>query len=191
MPSFSQLGNMSRADAQSIGPAFLLPEFGGIANARCKVSGTRPASKLFNPKIEQLGGTMKTIKIKDYYGVEQVVPVSDEVYEEWLALRREEDRQRKKIAYHHSGVTLDDLEMGMLSGCEGDDPVNDEVIRQDEAKRLYEAISHLTPIQRRRIMMLLEDMNCNQIAKTEGRHPSVVYRSVEKSFLHLRALLQG
>ena len=32
---------------------------------------------------------MKTIKIKDYYGVEQVVPVSDEVYEEWLELRRE------------------------------------------------------------------------------------------------------
>ena len=73
---------------------------------------------------------MKTIKIKDYYGVEQVVPVSDEVYEEWLELRREEDRQRKKIAYHHSGATLDDLETGMLSGLENDDPVNDEIIRQ-------------------------------------------------------------
>ena len=57
---------------------------------------------------------MKTIKIKDYYGVEQVVPVSDEVYEEWLELRREEDRQRKKIAYHHSGATLDDLETGIF-----------------------------------------------------------------------------
>lgn len=134
---------------------------------------------------------MKTIKIKDYYGVEQVVPVSDEVYEEWLALRREEDRQRKKIAYHHSGATLYDLETGMLSGLEANDPVSDEVIRQDEAKRLYEAISHLTPIQRRRIMMLLADMDCLQIAKSEGRHPSVIYRSVEKSFLHLRALLQG
>ena len=44
---------------------------------------------------------MKTIRIKDYYGVEQVVPVSDEVYEEWLELQREEDRQRKRISYHH------------------------------------------------------------------------------------------
>lgn len=150
-----------------------------------------PPSSCSTEKNEQLGGTMKTIKIKDYYGVEQVVPVSDEVYEEWLELRREEDRQRKKIAYHHSGATLDDLETGMLSGLENDDPVNDEIIRQDESKRLHEAISQLTPIQRRRIMMLLEDMDCMQIAKTEGRHPSVIYRSIEKSFLRLRALLQG
>ena len=69
--------------------------------------------------------------------------------------------------------------------------IYDEIIRQDESKRLYEAISQLTPIQRRRIMMLLEDMDCMQIAKTEGRHPSVIYRSIEKSFLRLRALLQG
>lgn len=40
-------------------------------------------------------------------------------------------------------------------------------------------------------MMLLEDMNCWQIAKAEGRDPSVIYRSVEKSFLRLRILLKG
>ena len=78
-----------------------------------------------------------------------------------------------------------------LAGLVEEDPVSDEVLRSDETKRLYEAISQLPPIQQRRIMMLLEDMNCNQIAKAEGRHPSVIYRSVEKSFLHLRALLQG
>ena len=49
----------------------------------------------------------------------------------------------KEIAYHHSGATLDDLETGMLSGLENDHPVNDEIIRQDESKRLYEAISQL------------------------------------------------
>ena len=29
---------------------------------------------------------MKTIKIKDYYGIYQEIPVSDELYEEWRAL---------------------------------------------------------------------------------------------------------
>ena len=67
----------------------------------------------------------------------------------------------------------------------------EEVVRRDEAARLYDAISKLTPIQRRRVMMLLEDMNCWQIAKAEGRDPSVIYRSVEKSFLRLRILLKG
>ena len=30
---------------------------------------------------------MKTIKIKDYYGIYQEIPVSDELYEEWRALQ--------------------------------------------------------------------------------------------------------
>mgnify|MGYP002428697252 FL=1 len=192
MLSFSQYGGMSRADAIRIGPAFLLPKIGSMANVRCMVSGAKPTFEQFDlTKIELLGGIMKTVVIKDYYGDLRTVPVSDEVYEEWMDLRREEDRQRKKIAYHRSGTTLYDLECGMMAGLVEEDPVSDEVLRSDETKRLYEAISQLPPIQQRRIMMLLEDMNCNQIAKAEGRHPSVIYRSVEKSFLHLRALLQG
>lgn len=87
------------------------------------------------------------------------------------------------------GVPLDDVLINMAAT--GPDPVSDEVVRRDEAVRLYEAISKLTPIQRRRVMMLLEDMNCWQIAKAEGRDPSVIYRSVEKSFLRLRILLKG
>lgn len=50
MPSFSQSGNMSRVDAQCIDPAFLLPEFGGIANVCYMESGSWPAFKLFDRK---------------------------------------------------------------------------------------------------------------------------------------------
>ena len=35
---------------------------------------------------------MKTIKIKDYYGIYQEIPVSDELYEEWRALQNETQR---------------------------------------------------------------------------------------------------
>lgn len=130
---------------------------------------------------------MKTVRIKDYYGNVHYVPVSDEVYEGWCDLRRAEDRLRKRESYHRHKLTIDKYEAGARV-CE-DDPIQEELIRQEEITRLYHAISKLTPIQRRRILMLLEDMNCNQIAEKEGRHPSVIYRSVEKSFRHLRKLL--
>ena len=62
MLSFSQYGGMSRADAIRIGPAFLLPKIGSMANVRCMVSGAKPTFEQFDlTKIELLGGIMKTI----------------------------------------------------------------------------------------------------------------------------------
>ena len=132
---------------------------------------------------------MKTVKIKDYYEVVHYVPVSDEVYEALCDLHREEERIRQRNSYHRSKLTLDDYESGHRTG--ESDPIQDELIRREETERLYKAISQLTPIQRRRVLMLLEDMNCCQIAKAEGRAPAVIYRSIERSFKHLRRLLNG
>ena len=39
---------------------------------------------------------MKTIRIKDYYGIYQEIPVSDELYEEWRALQNETQRVHRK-----------------------------------------------------------------------------------------------
>lgn len=133
---------------------------------------------------------MKTVKIKDYYGVEQSVTVSDEVYEALRELRREEDRLRKKIKYYHSTLTPDDFAVAGRVRSE-DNVVEDEVVRRDDAKRLYRAITQLTPTQQRRILLLLEDMNAAQIAKMEGKHPSVIYRSIEGSFARLRRILKN
>lgn len=41
---------------------------------------------------------MKTIKIKDYYGIYQEIPVSDELYEEWRALQNETQRIHSRSA---------------------------------------------------------------------------------------------
>lgn len=66
-------------------------------------AGKRPALQVVSthPKqLEQLGGKqMKIIKITDYYGNIQAVPVDDALYEEWLELKREEDRNEKKEMY--------------------------------------------------------------------------------------------
>ena len=133
---------------------------------------------------------MKTVKIRDYYGKEQTVPVSDEVYEGLCDLRREEDRLRKRIAYRRARVTPEDVEAQLFHHV-AENPVEDELIQRDESQRLYQAIEQLPPVQRRRVLMLLEDMNCLQIAQSEGRHPSVIYRSVERSLLRLRLLMGG
>lgn len=130
---------------------------------------------------------MKMVRIRDYYKEVHYVPVSDEVYEAWRDLHRETDRQRKRAKNHRHEWTIDEYEAGHRT--DGTDPVLEELIQKEESERLYRAIAELPPIQRRRVLMLLEDMNCNQIAKKEGRHPSVIYRSVAQSFAHLRKLL--
>lgn len=113
---------------------------------------------------------MKTVKIRDYYGKEQTVPVSDEVYEGLCDLRREEDRLRKRIAYHRAKVTPEDVEAQLFHHV-AENPVEDELIQRDEIQRLYQAIEQLPPVQRRRVLMLLEDMNCLQIAQPKGGIP--------------------
>ena len=58
---------------------------------------------------------MKTIKIKDYYGIYQEIPVSDELYEEWRALQNETQRIHRKEVYHRDWTPMDDLEASVCS----------------------------------------------------------------------------
>ena len=113
---------------------------------------------------------MKTVKIRDYYGEEHTVPVSEEVYEGLCELRREEDRLRKRIAYHRAKVTPEDVEAQLFHHV-AENPVEDELIQRDEIQRLYQAIEQLPPVQRCRVLMLLEDMNFLQIAQPKGGIP--------------------
>ncbi len=129
---------------------------------------------------------MKIIKIKDYYGNYQSVPVSDELYEEWKAMANETQRIYRKEVYHRAGHTFHDIEETYFRD---DDPVSNRVIGDDQERRIYEAISKLAPIQQRRIRMLLDGMTCADITRVEkAKYPSV-YRSIQKALLHLRDLM--
>lgn len=130
---------------------------------------------------------MKTIKIKDYYGIYQEIPVSDELYEEFRNFHREEDRQNKYKNYHGCYVPFDDVENDW-TGSEFD-PLTEEIIRQEEIRRLYRAIAELTPLQRKRIYMLMDDMNYTEIAHEEGISIPSVRQSVELALKKLRRLL--
>ena len=130
---------------------------------------------------------MKTIKIKDYYDIYQEIPVSDELYEEFRNFHREEDRQNKYKNYHGCYVPFDDVENDWTSS--EFDPLTEEIIRQEEIRRLYRAIAELTPLQRKRIYMLMDDMNYTEIAHEEGISIASVRQSVELALKKLRRLI--
>ena len=96
---------------------------------------------------------MKTIKIKDYYGIYQEIPVSDELYEEWRALQNETQRIHRKEVYHRDWTPMDGLEEMPQHFTLNE--LEDALIWDEQVVELYAAISQLTPIQQRRIRMLL------------------------------------
>ena len=100
---------------------------------------------------------MKTIKIKDYYGIYQEIPVSDELYEEWRALQNETQRIHRKEVYHRDWTPMDDLEEMPQHFTLNE--LEDALIWDEQVVELYAAISQLTPIQQRRIRMLMDDMS--------------------------------
>ena len=61
---------------------------------------------------------MKIIRIKDYYGAYQEIPVSDELYEEWLDLQRETQRIYRKEISHREKTPMDELSEELLVSAE-------------------------------------------------------------------------
>ena len=129
---------------------------------------------------------MKIITIKDYYGNYQEVPVDDALYAEWQELQRESDRIRKKEVYHRAWMPIEEAENDILANT---DDVLEHILQEEEIIRLYAAIKKLTPVQQKRIEMFLKDMSYTDIARAEGRPFSVIYRSLQYAFKHLRARL--
>ena len=130
---------------------------------------------------------MKIIRIKDYYGAYQEIPVSDELYEEWLDLQRETQRIYRKEISHREKTPMDELSEELLVSAEEEPEY--AAIRRMETERLYHAIEQLNPIQQRRIRMLLEEYSLREIAKSEGCYLNSVRKSVNAALEKLRMLL--
>lgn len=130
---------------------------------------------------------MKIIRIKDYYGNYQEVPVEDALYDEWMDLQRETDRIRKREAYHRSGVPFDTAEETYTAVGES---MEDLLVREEERDRLYRAIAQLDPIQQRRVQMFMDDMTYSDIARYEGCAFYAAHKSLTRAFNRLRKLLR-
>ena len=130
---------------------------------------------------------MKYIDIKDYYGKLQHIPVSDELYEEWKNMYREENRIHKREMYHRDFTDMD-ANADTLSR----DTVNgilDQMIQEEDTRRLYEAIALLNPLQQRRIYMFMECMDYAEVARREHLPRQDVYKSLHRAFRKLRKYL--
>jgi len=129
---------------------------------------------------------MKIIRIKDYYGIYQEVPVDDSLYEEWKDLHRAMDRNRKKEKYHRSEVPYAAVEE-TYEAYSGD--FDEMLVRKEENDRLYAAIAQLTPAQQRRVMMFMDNMTYSEIARAENRAFYAVHKSLNLAFKKLQMLL--
>ena len=130
---------------------------------------------------------MKIIRIKDYYGKYQEVPVDDALYDEWIKLENENQRIYRKEVYHRSGGPLEQADsMGEIGQMED---LLERLIRRERNERRYDAISRLTPTQQRRVMMFMDDMSYVEIARREGTKFAPVYRSLQAAFRKLRDLM--
>lgn len=138
-------------------------------------------------KHRDLEVNMKIIRIKDYYGNYQVVPVDDQFFEEWCKLRNEDHNQKRRANAHC--ISFEEAVLESLHNNPSEDPIFDKYARMEENLKLYEAIRKLSPIQRKRIYMLLDNMSYTDIARAEERDLSVVHRSIGKALLHLRHFL--
>ncbi len=130
---------------------------------------------------------MKIIEIKDYYGKIQAVPVSDELYEEWLEMSREEDRLRKLESYHRDYSDPESYDVTMR--ITDMDTVMDALIQEEENQRLYNAIAKLGPTQRRRVLMYMDCMSYTEVAKQEGITVTSLYQNLSGAFKRLRKFL--
>ena len=131
---------------------------------------------------------MKTIRIKDYYGIYQEIPVSDELYEEWRALQNETQRVHRKEVYHRDWTPIEDL-FEMPKSYE-QNPMEDTLLWDEQVAALNAAIAQLTPIQQRRIHMLMENMTIREIARQEGCHMNAALKSVNGALKKLHDLLK-
>lgn len=131
---------------------------------------------------------MKTIKIKDYYGIYQEIPVSDEMYEEWRALQNETQRVHRKEVYHRDWTPMEDLEEMPEHFVVNE--LEDALIWDEQVAALYDAIAQLTPIQQRRIRMLMDDVPIREIARQENCHMNAVWLSINAALKKLRTLLK-
>ena len=131
---------------------------------------------------------MKIIRIKDYYGNYQEVPVSDEIYEEWQKLQNETQRIHRREVYHRVWDTLDDLERN--ERCISRNTPEDTFISEAEAEALHRAIDCLSQIQQRRIRMYMDNLPVREIARQEGCYMNTVWKSINDALRKLRILLK-
>ncbi len=141
---------------------------------------------------------MQTINLKQYYPFcteDTFVEVSDEIVEAFLLDKRAEAARDRKMYRYKAFYSLDCDDGIEKSAIGWAQPSPEDALMEKEKqaeyaeqiRRLYEAISHLTPIQARRLhARYMLGMKIREIAAMEGVHPSRVSKSIQGALERLR-----
>ena len=141
---------------------------------------------------------MQTINLKQYYPFcteDTFVEVSDEIVEAFLLDKRAEAARERKMYRYKAFYSLDcndGIENAAIGWAQ---PSPEECLMEKEAqaeyaellRRLYEAISSLTPTQARRVhARYMLGMKVKDIAAMEGITPSQAGKSIHAALRRLR-----
>lgn len=109
-------------------------------------------------------------------GTKSEVEVSDEIGTMIVDSRRNEDSSERKEHRHCwslDAVLYEGLEFGY------EDEAFKEMDEEELKSRVWNAFSHLSAIQQRRLLLLSGGLSIREIAKKEGKDFKTVYESIE------------
>ena len=129
-------------------------------------------------QIRQKGHNMK-ISYKFTTGEVMEVEVSDEIGTVIIESRRKEENLARKERYHC--YSYDAIEFEGKEYADWDTPENTMLQRYEDSV-LANAVSKLSEVQKKRLMMLSEGLSMREIARREG----VSYISVRESIAQAR-----
>ncbi len=115
-------------------------------------------------------------------GTTTEVDVSEDVGEEIISLRREEENLARKNRRHCLSMDSIDFEGDDYGICDTYDFLEDNELRE----KVCRAFNTLTDVQKRRLLMLARGMSIREIAKQENVHHRAVEDSInsaKKKFL--------
>ena len=114
-------------------------------------------------------------------GTRSEVEAPDDIGTIILDSRREEDNLDRKERYHcYSIDALDCADKDAHTPASNVTPETEYVLAEDNA-RLREALSALTDVQRRRLLMLANGMSLRDIAKAENSNHKTVEESINSA----------
>ena len=109
-------------------------------------------------------------------GTTSEVEVNEELGNFITTSRREESNLERKERFHC--YSLDDIDYEGLEYATDITPET-ELIREEDAARINAALDNLSETQKRRLLMFMDGLSANEIARIENVAPNAAWKSIE------------
>ncbi len=111
-------------------------------------------------------------------GTTSEVEVNEEIGNYITASRREESNLARKERYHCYSLDAIDYEGSEYAT---DTTPETDLIHKEDAARINTALDKLSETQKRRLLMLVDGLSVNEIARIEDVAPNAAWKSIESA----------